>query len=113
MTIQELLNKFDTVIYAGLEADESIDDVRTATEIIIDERMTFSGRLEPSRDDAVVALWTLCFIPIPGGPPKTPEHKEKAKRYRRRKVRRIKNDKEKQKKVRADITDRLRLVAPD
>lgn len=113
MTIDELLNKFESAILEGLEPGESPDDVRMAARIIIESRLAFTERQEPVKDDAVVALWVLCFIPIPGGPPKTAKYKDDAKRYRRRKIRRIKGDKEKQNQVRADIKEKLLYVTPD
>lgn len=112
MTIDQLLKKFENAILRGLEPGESADDVRMAARVIIERRLAFTERQEPVQDDAVVALWALCFIPIPGGPPKTPEYKDKAKRYRRKKVRRIKNEREKQKQVRADIKEKLLYVTP-
>lgn len=113
MTIDELLGKYNVVIKGHLERRESLDDIKVAARIVIEERMTYGGRTEPSSDDASVALWSLCFIPIPGGPPKMPDHTKKAKRYRRKRVRLISKSGKKQKQMREDVTDRLRKVSPD
>jgi len=108
MTIQDLLSKFDAEIYADLEADEDIGDLKMAAAIVIEERMAYRDAVEPKRDDAIVALWS--WTPL-RHPLKKPEHYYKAKRLRR-KNKGIAKDKAKQKQLRSAITDALRRATP-
>ena len=113
MTIDELLDQFYTVIQLGVEIGESVEDIKTAARIIIEARLEFSERAEPSDDDGEVAFMALCFMPIPGGPPKTPDYKKKIRKYRRDMVRGSRNNEERRWQIRSSIRATLKHVSPD
>lgn len=77
-----LLDEFEPFIKQALSYGEGIADIRVAAQIISGERARVRGRESATRQDAEIALLSLC-IPIPGGPPKKPDYKEDAEKFRR------------------------------
>lgn len=104
--------KYDSLIEKRLLAEEKLNDIRVAVDIIVEERTRISER-NPNEYDYIIALASLCIL-YPGPPPtKSKEYRLKVRKFRVDFLKGLGEDFNKQIALRNMITDTLRLSELD